>query len=57
MSRRGVQIAFFREQGLFTFVRWNSFFTNPPLCISEAEMREGFAIIDRALDLTDRAVS
>jgi taurine---2-oxoglutarate transaminase len=47
----------FRQEGLFTFVRWNYFFTNPPLCISEAEMREGFAIIDRALDMTDQAVA
>ena len=39
----------FREKGLFTFVRWNYFFTNPPLCISDAELREGFAIIDAAL--------
>src|SRR5204862_4653729 len=35
---------FFREEGLFTFVRWNYFFTNPPLCISEQELREGIAI-------------
>ena len=48
---------FFREEGLYTFVRWNTFFTNPPLCITEAEMREAFAIIDRALEITDRAVS
>ena len=47
---------FFREQGLYTFVRWNYFFTNPPLCITEDELREGFAIIDRALELADRAV-
>jgi taurine--2-oxoglutarate transaminase len=47
---------FFRQEGLFTFVRWNYFFTNPPLCITEAELREGIAIIDRALDITDRAV-
>ena len=47
---------FFREEGLYTFVRWNYFFTNPPLCVSEAELREGFAIIDRALEATDRAV-
>jgi taurine---2-oxoglutarate transaminase len=46
---------FFRDQGLFTFVRWNYFFTNPPLCISEAELREGFEIIDRALDIIDKA--
>ncbi len=47
---------FFRQEGLYTFVRWNTFFTNPPLCISEEQMREAFAIIDRGLDLTDRAV-
>lgn len=49
--------AFFRQEGLYTFVRWNTFFTNPPLCITEAEMREAFSIIDRGLELTDRAVA
>jgi len=48
---------FFREQGLYTFVRWNTFFTNPPLCINEEQMREAFAIIDRGLEITDRAVA
>jgi taurine--2-oxoglutarate transaminase len=48
---------FFREQGLYTFVRWNTFFTNPPLCINEQQMREAFAIIDRGLEITDKAVS
>ena len=47
---------FFRQEGLYTFVRWNTFFTNPPLCINEAELREAFAIIDKGLELTDRAV-
>jgi len=37
-------------------VRWNTVFTNPPLCITEAELKEGFAIIDRALSETDRAI-
>ena len=46
----------FRTEGLYTFVRWNTFFTNPPLCITEAELREAFAIIDRGLDDADRAV-
>ena len=32
---------FFRQEGLYTFVRWNTFFTNPPLCITEAEMQRG----------------
>ena len=47
---------FFREQGLYTFVRWNTFFTNPPLIIDERQMDEAFAIIDRALEITDKAV-
>jgi len=47
---------FFRQEGLYTFVRWNTFFTNPPLCITESELREAFAIIDRGLEITDRAV-
>ncbi len=47
---------FFRQEGLYTFVRMNYFFTNPPLTITETELHEGFAIIDRALDVTDKAV-
>ena len=47
---------FFRDEGLFTFVRWNYFFTNPPLCITEQELRDGIAIIDRGLEITDKAV-
>ncbi len=45
----------FRDNHLFTFVRWSSFMCNPPLCITEEELLEGFAIIDRCLDVTDRA--
>jgi taurine--2-oxoglutarate transaminase len=48
---------FFREQGLYTLVRWNTFFTNPPLCINEQQLREAFAIIDRGLEITDKAVA
>ncbi|HEX2269923.1 MAG TPA: aminotransferase class III-fold pyridoxal phosphate-dependent enzyme, partial [Pyrinomonadaceae bacterium] len=47
---------FFRQEGLYTVVRWNTFFTNPPLCITEAELREAFAIIDKGLEITDQAV-
>jgi taurine--2-oxoglutarate transaminase len=48
---------FFRDNGLYTFVRWNYFFTNPPLSITEEELREGFDIIDRALAITDKALA
>jgi taurine--2-oxoglutarate transaminase len=47
---------YFRAEGLYTFVRWHTFFTNPPLCITEEELKEAFAIIDRGLDDLDRAV-
>jgi len=47
---------FFRDEGLYTLVRWNYFFTNPPLPITEAELREGFAVIDRGLTIGDAAV-
>jgi taurine--2-oxoglutarate transaminase len=39
----------FRDEGLYTFVRMNTFFTNPPLIITEEEMHHGFEIIGRAL--------
>ncbi len=40
---------FFRDEGLYTFVRMNYFFANPPLIITEEELRHGFDIFDRAL--------
>jgi taurine---2-oxoglutarate transaminase len=48
---------FFRQEGLFTIVRWNYFFTNPPLIITEDQLREAFGIIDRGLEITDKAVT
>ncbi|MBM4434904.1 MAG: aminotransferase class III-fold pyridoxal phosphate-dependent enzyme [Chloroflexi bacterium] len=48
---------YLREHGLFTLVRWNTVMTNPPLCITEDELDHGFAIVDAALALADRAVA
>jgi taurine---2-oxoglutarate transaminase len=39
----------FRDEGLYTFVRMNYFFANPPLIVTEEELRHGFDIFDRAL--------
>lgn len=47
---------FLREQGLYTIVRRNAFYAIPPLCINEDQLREAFAIIDKGLEITDRAV-
>jgi taurine--2-oxoglutarate transaminase len=41
------------EGGVYTTVRWNYLFIAPPLCIQEAELREGLKGIDRALDYAD----
>jgi taurine--2-oxoglutarate transaminase len=46
-----------RADGLYTMLHWNEVFTNPPLCITEEQLREGFAVIDRALDATDAAIA
>jgi taurine--2-oxoglutarate transaminase len=48
---------FFREEGLYTFVRWNTFFSNPPLTITDKELAEAYEIIDRGLAITDTAVA
>jgi taurine--2-oxoglutarate transaminase len=45
------------DAGLFTFIRWNTIMTNPPLCITEAQLDEGFEILDSALEIGDRAVT
>ncbi|HJP89850.1 MAG TPA: aminotransferase class III-fold pyridoxal phosphate-dependent enzyme [Candidatus Limnocylindrales bacterium] len=47
----------FREEGLYTFTPNNSIHTNPPLCVTEEQLAEGFEIIDRALDIADQAVT
>jgi taurine--2-oxoglutarate transaminase len=31
--------------------------TNPPLCVTEEQLDEGFAIIDEALGIADRAMA
>jgi hypothetical protein len=38
-------------------VRWNTFFTNPPLIINEQQLQEAFDIINRGLEITDHAVN
>lgn len=54
MTRLG---AYFMEHGLYVFLHWNTFFTNPPLSINEAELREAFEVINEALAITDAAVT
>jgi taurine--2-oxoglutarate transaminase len=48
---------FLDERGLFTMLRWNGIMTNPPLCITEEQLAEGFGVIDEALGIADAAVA
>lgn len=42
-----------KELGMYTFVRWNYIFVAPPLCVTEAQIDEGLAIISEALTIAD----
>ena len=44
------------QRGVFTMIRWNGIMTNPPLCINEEQLQEGFEAIDAALEIADRAI-
>jgi taurine--2-oxoglutarate transaminase len=48
---------YLREHGVYTMIANNSIHTNPPLCITEEQLAEGFAVIDGALDIADQAVT
>lgn len=45
--------AYLRLHGVYTLVRWNNVFVNPPLCITEEQLLEGLAVVDQALNITD----
>jgi taurine--2-oxoglutarate transaminase len=42
-----------RDQGLSTFVRWNWVFSTPPLIVTEQQIQEALAILDKALTEAD----
>lgn len=49
--------AYLREHGVYTLVRWNTCFVNPPLIINEQQLREGLAVIDKGLEIVDHALT
>jgi taurine--2-oxoglutarate transaminase len=50
-----------RQNGLFTFIMANNMgsmvFVVPPLCITREQLDEGLAIVEKALQVTDKAVA
>jgi taurine--2-oxoglutarate transaminase len=53
----GKLVAALRDKGMYTMARWNILFCNPPLCITEEQLAESFAIIDACLGVVDEAVA
>jgi taurine--2-oxoglutarate transaminase len=43
------------DQGLFLYTHWHTVLIIPPLIIDEAQLREGIAVLDKALEITDKA--
>jgi len=44
------------DQGVFTYTHWHTLLVLPPLIINRDQLADGFSAIDRALEITDRAV-
>lgn len=42
------------EKGLFLYTHWNLLLIIPPLIITDDQLAEGFSIIDKGLEITDR---
>ncbi len=45
------------EHGLFLYTHWHTVLIIPPLIINEEQLAEGLDILDKALAITDRAVT
>jgi len=44
------------DHGLFLYTHWHTVLIIPPLIITEEQLKEGFDILDQALEITDREV-
>ena len=43
------------EHGLYLYTHWHTVLIIPPLIITEEQLKEGFEVLDQALEITDRA--
>ena len=44
------------DHGLFLYTHWHTVLIIPPLIITEEQLKEGMDVLDKALEITDRAV-
>jgi taurine--2-oxoglutarate transaminase len=43
------------DHGLFLYTHWHTVLIIPPLIVTEEQLKEGFEVLDQALEITDRA--
>jgi taurine--2-oxoglutarate transaminase len=46
---------FCAEHGLYVYTHWHTALIIPPLIITEQQLKEGFEVLDHALEITDKA--
>jgi taurine--2-oxoglutarate transaminase len=44
------------DHGLFLYMHWHTVLIIPPLIINEEQLKQGFDILDQALEITDQAI-
>jgi len=44
------------DNGLFLYTHWHTVLIIPPLIITEGQLKEGFEVLDKALEITDKVV-
>ena len=44
------------DHGVYLYTHWHTILIIPPLIITEEQLEEGFAVLDQALEIADRAV-
>ncbi|MCJ7434237.1 MAG: aminotransferase class III-fold pyridoxal phosphate-dependent enzyme [Anaerolineales bacterium] len=44
------------DHGLFLYTHWHTVLIIPPLIITEEQLKEGFEVLNKALEITDKAV-
>ncbi len=45
-----------QEHGLYVYTHWHTVLIIPPLPITEVQLKEGFAVLDQALEGTDKVI-
>jgi taurine--2-oxoglutarate transaminase len=44
------------DHGVYLYTHWHTVLIIPPLIITEEQLAEGFAVLNQALEITDRVV-